>query len=224
MSSHVTRDLSGIRIIGEHYGIWLHPVIDYGNEEFNLSSVGISAGQLGTFDRNTRQARLERDRSRVIFALDDIHVTDNLLRCMRMRSGCSSALREGFMLRLETGMAASLTWELPRVARVTQLTATLGLTIGARLGRPLSRRECYVLAELVAHCVLDREAPADALAQTCDHTRTKAFCPVHGDQPDLADLGDALRQPGIVAQLAVIAGRQEQGGARQLERQGDALS
>lgn len=124
--------------------------------------------------------------------------------------------RTGFTLALEPGMREPILAALPRVKRVTQLTAAVGHVVEPLLGRTreldahtaLKWYEIAAIESIAAGIVLGEKPVNDAIKWSVllppEYT-TWAFSE-DGDHPHYAELGAVLRQPAVQA-ILVEAGR-----------------
>jgi glycosyltransferase A (GT-A) superfamily protein (DUF2064 family) len=114
-------------------------------------------------------------------------------------------------------MRAEIEAALPRVERVTRLAHALGRAVEAQLDRQFTEydwttlhpHEAHALTSIAANVVLDGRTPDRAThLAVLTHDNRWAFSE-HGDDPQYAELGAALRRPDVVALLEAANGETE---------------
>lgn len=198
-------DFDGIRVEGQQYSVWVHPLSDWRAAGDATLSIGVD----GKSPRWDDWARLTSDMPHT-FALADVELastpagTDEL-RCLRALYDDLPGYRPGFVFVLEPGMRAFLDTELPRVDAVTRLAAALRSAVEPHLGRAIEQyawttlrpHEAAALLSVASAFVLRGRTPAEALAYAVMlHDGRWAFSD-EGDDPQYAELGVALRQADV---------------------------
>ncbi len=200
----IHRDLAGTSIEGAHYRLRLHPSSEW--QADGDPSVYVRVATLPS-EGSEYGIDLTYDATRA-FALTDIELvsTDagDELRCLRATAASSGApsFREGFVLALESGVAAHLPGTLQRTDQVTRQAAQVRTAIAAQLGRGLWPHEQEAVLEVVAnlaHYGNADDALRHALTYQGDHMFGAA-----GDHSSYADLGAALRHADVVAVLGQV--------------------
>jgi hypothetical protein len=218
----VHREFDGVRIEGERYSIWIHPLTEWRTEGDATLSIGVDAqidmsrpGRDG-WARMTYDMRHEFTSAEVELATTAAGADE--LRCLRVDSASAPAYRTGFALALEAGMRPFIETELPRVERVTRLAGALRRAVEPHLARPLPEygwttvqpHEASAIAAIAARAVLDDYAPADAIRWAVlrrSNPMQWAFADEAGaDDLAYAELGAALRQPDVTALLEANRG------------------
>lgn len=151
------------------------------------------------------------------FAAGDVELVETAsgdeLRCLRAQHADTPAYRPGFVLTFEPGMRVFLYTELPRIERVTHLTAALRAAVEPHLGRTLEPHarstvrphEAAALMAIASRLLLLGSAPAEAIRYAVLlHDHRWAFSDAW-DDPQYAELGAALRRPEVLALLAESA-------------------
>ncbi|MCX4150038.1 MULTISPECIES: hypothetical protein [Paraburkholderia] len=208
----VHREFDGVRIEGNQYAVWIHPLSDWREPGDATLSIGVDA----ISPRWEGWARLTSDVPHE-FAAGDVELLETVagdeLRCLCAPHADTPAYRPGFVVTLEPGMRAFLETELPRVERVTHLAAALRTAVEPHLGRTLPEygwttllpHERSALVAIAARDVLNGYPPADAMKYAVMlHDGRWGFSD-EGDDPQYAELGAALRQPDVTALLTSAA-------------------
>jgi hypothetical protein len=147
------------------------------------------------------------------FAAGDVELVETAsgdeLRCLRAQHADTPAYRPGFVLTFEPGMRVFLYTELPRIERVTHLTAALRAAVEPHLGRTLEPHarstvrphEAAALMAIASRLLLLGSAPAEAIRYAVLlHDHRWAFSD-EGDDPQYGELGAVLRRPEVLALL-----------------------
>lgn len=198
-------DFDGIRVEGQQYTVWVHPLSGWRATGDATLSIGVDARS----SRWDGWARLTHDMPHA-FALGDVELADtpagdDELRCLRAQQDDLPAWRPGFVFTLEPGMRAFLATELPRVDQVSRLAGALRGAVEPHLGRALEEyawstlrpHEATALVSVASAVILRGRTPAEALAYAVLlHDGRWAFSD-EGDDPQYAELGSALRQADV---------------------------
>ncbi|MBR8043158.1 hypothetical protein KDW40_01845 [Burkholderia cenocepacia] len=207
----VLRSFAGVQIRGESIAISIHPVSEWrqpGDPTISLSIDGRSREWGNDWARLTSEQRLD-------FTPDELEIVQTSgstgeLRALHVEHAGLPGFRSGVTVALEHGMHAFLETELPRVDRVTRLTATLRDAVEPHLGRSpepyawttLHPHELVALLNVASGAVIAGHTSADALRYAVLLYDGRWALSEEGDDPQYAGLGAALRQPDVLALLA----------------------
>ena len=152
------RDWDGIYLAGESIGLRLLP-----NAEGTISVTVIGLTALTEFDRPCRLSSDDLPN----FAETDIQVHDTHLECFRA-ADYAPALRIGFKLELEPGMAPLLRAWLPKLAAVAAASMAIAETFHAQLPRPIYHM-LSAITSVVARVALDGWTAEHSIAYERGH-------------------------------------------------------
>ncbi|MCA8355711.1 hypothetical protein [Burkholderia cepacia] len=211
----VNRHNSGLAIRGERYCVTIQPSSfpsDAGTPDATLY-ITVDA-RSSSWDGEW--ARVSGDRG-VSARRQDVRVTQiggtvDQLQVLPAEHVDLPEFRTGFTLTLEPGMREPILAALPRIERVTELTAALCTRIESLLGRT---REPYARTDLFSHEITAAESIAAGIVlgekSVDDAIRWSVLLPPQyttwafgdaGDDPRYAALGAALRRPEVQEILA----------------------
>lgn len=139
-----SRDWTGIYLAGDRIGLRLHP---HAEGTISVTVIGLTA--LTEFDRPCKLSGDELPQ----FAPPDIRVYDTHLECFAA-DPYAPALRTGFKLELEPGMAPLLRGWLAKLEAVAVASKSIADKFDARLPPPIYHMHCAITS-VVARIVLD---------------------------------------------------------------------